>query len=106
MAANFKEFAQVGTKFNIKGIPDLYTINQVDSDKLVVTIDGTSAVFEIDLEDAKDSFDVGLWIPVSVPAPIAQKDGMDCCKCKKFFEFATANQDDGTMKCWSCRNGF
>ena len=30
--------------------------------------------------------------------------GMLCGTCDKFFEFAEPNQDDGTLKCWECRN--
>ena len=106
MVSDFKEFAKVGRKFRITGMKDVYKIIRVDSDKIVVTIDGTSATFDIEIGDAKDSFDIGLWKPLAAPQPVAHKDGMDCCKCKKFFEFAESNQDDGTMICWSCRNGF
>jgi hypothetical protein len=30
-------------------------------------------------------------------------DGMFCCKCQQFYEFAEANQEDGSMICYSCR---
>lgn len=30
-------------------------------------------------------------------------DGMSCSKCKEFFNKASANQEDGTLICWSCR---
>lgn len=30
-------------------------------------------------------------------------DGMFCCKCQVFYEFAEPNQDDGTLMCYSCR---
>lgn len=31
-------------------------------------------------------------------------DGMRCCVCQEFFKYAEANQEDGSLKCWSCRN--
>lgn len=31
-------------------------------------------------------------------------DGMTCIECKEFYKYAEANQEDGTLKCWSCRN--
>jgi hypothetical protein len=31
-------------------------------------------------------------------------DGMRCVKCREFYALAEANQDDGTLICWSCRN--
>lgn len=30
-------------------------------------------------------------------------DGATCSRCKEFYTMAEANQDDGTMICWSCR---
>lgn len=30
-------------------------------------------------------------------------DGLSCCKCKEFFRMAEANQDDGTLICYTCR---
>ncbi|SRR5579871_1559093 len=30
-------------------------------------------------------------------------DGMFCCKCGQFYDFAEANQEDGSMVCYSCR---
>jgi formylmethanofuran dehydrogenase subunit E len=32
-------------------------------------------------------------------------DGFPCKKCSNFFPQALANQKDGTLICWSCRNG-
>ncbi|KKN66651.1 hypothetical protein LCGC14_0469860 [marine sediment metagenome] len=34
----------------------------------------------------------------------SNQDGMNCSKCKKFHHMAEANQSDGTLVCWSCRN--
>ena len=34
--------------------------------------------------------------------PIKQ-DGIICIKCKKFYYMAEANQEDGTLICYSCR---
>jgi formylmethanofuran dehydrogenase subunit E len=31
-------------------------------------------------------------------------DGMFCCKCQQFYDFAEANQEDGSMICYSCRH--
>jgi len=31
-------------------------------------------------------------------------DGMFCCKCGQFYDFAEANQEDGSMICYSCRH--
>lgn len=34
------------------------------------------------------------------------RDGCDCIKCKEFYPFAEPNQEDGTLICFSCRNGY
>lgn len=34
------------------------------------------------------------------------KDGCNCKKCKEFYPYAEANQEDGTLICYSCRKGF
>jgi hypothetical protein len=31
-------------------------------------------------------------------------DGMFCKKCNNFYEFADANQKDGSLVCYSCRS--
>lgn len=31
-------------------------------------------------------------------------DGMTCVRCKEFYNMAQANQEDGSMICWQCRN--
>ena len=30
-------------------------------------------------------------------------DGMFCCKCQNFFQFAEPNQKDNSLICYSCR---
>jgi hypothetical protein len=30
-------------------------------------------------------------------------DGLWCRDCRTYFPYAAANQNDGTLKCWSCR---
>jgi hypothetical protein len=34
---------------------------------------------------------------------VAQLDGMPCSICKEFFPMAAANQEDGTLICYACR---
>lgn len=44
-----------------------------------------------------------------VPAKVDKKpkeDGCACKKCKNFFPMAVANQEDGTLICYSCRQGW
>lgn len=109
MVNSFNEFAKVGRKFKITGMSEVYNIIQVDSDKVVVIMIGVDSArgisFPIAIDNAEDSFNIGLWKAIEESQPV-NKDGMNCCKCKQFFEFAASNQDDGTMICWSCRNGF
>lgn len=31
-------------------------------------------------------------------------DGCFCTRCQEFFQYATPNQEGGTMLCWQCRN--
>ena len=42
--------------------------------------------------------------------PVAEKkinkDGCSCKKCKEFYPYAQANQDDGTLICYACRKGW
>jgi hypothetical protein len=41
----------------------------------------------------------------SMISDVVQKlDGMACSICKEFFPMAAANQEDGTLICWSCRD--
>jgi hypothetical protein len=30
--------------------------------------------------------------------------GHTCTKCREFYPYAEVNQDDGSFKCWGCRN--
>lgn len=32
-------------------------------------------------------------------------DGFPCRKCTNFFPYAVPNRPDGTLLCWSCRDG-
>lgn len=34
---------------------------------------------------------------------ISKDDGMFCTRCQEFYPMAEANQDDGTLKCYQCR---
>jgi len=34
----------------------------------------------------------------------ASDQGMSCSGCQNFNDYAESNQDDGTFKCFSCRN--
>lgn len=36
----------------------------------------------------------------------SSKNGCDCKKCKNYFPYAEPNQEDGTLICWACRNGY
>lgn len=37
--------------------------------------------------------------------PMIHSNGERCAgRCAQFFDYAIPNQDDGTFKCWSCRN--
>lgn len=31
-------------------------------------------------------------------------DGMFCCKCRAWYQYAEPNQPDGTLICFACRN--
>lgn len=33
------------------------------------------------------------------------RDGCKCKKCKEYYPYAQANQDDGTLICYVCRKG-
>lgn len=58
-------------------------------------------------------FNGGGWhYNISIPTSTAKvkskddRDGCDCVKCKEFYPFAEPNQEDGTLICYSCRNGY
>lgn len=45
----------------------------------------------------------------AVPVPVKvdkrrEPDGMSCKRCKDFYHMAEANQDDGSLVCYLCRN--
>lgn len=46
---------------------------------------------------------------IAPEAPVAEKkinkDGCRCKKCKEFYPYAQANQEDGTLICYVCRKG-
>ena len=35
-----------------------------------------------------------------------EEDGCVCKKCKQFYQYAEPNQEDGTLICYSCRQGW
>lgn len=107
---SFKDFLKVGNEFKLHGLSDVYRIVVVDSDEITITtLIGSSWVnFVVDMETAEDSFNIGFWAPLESEKQIktTSKGGMFCSKCNNYFEFAEPNQDDGSLICWSCRNGF
>jgi hypothetical protein len=59
----------------------------------------------------------GWYYNITIPSPRSKKeevkkkpkdgrDGCDCVKCNNFYPFAESNQEDGTLICFSCRNGY
>lgn len=55
------------------------------------------------------------WMNSSGPIPVIDldleleddRDGLNCKRCKEFYPYAEANQEDGkTLICFSCRNGY
>ena len=62
---------------------------------------GTSEVVPGPTPD--DVSDWDLAVPVEKKL---NKDGCRCRKCKNHFEFAEANQEDGTFLCFTCRRGY
>jgi formylmethanofuran dehydrogenase subunit E len=52
------------------------------------------------------------YVPVKPPedkkatVPFDGRDGLDCKVCKEFYQYAEANQKDGTLICFKCRNGY
>lgn len=104
MNKDFSEFAKINRRFSIKGLPSIYKIINIFPDKIVIKLENSLINFNLDKNLAKDSFEIGMWNLVEEIDNL--NSGIFCFKCKKYFEYANANQDDGTMICWSCRNGF
>jgi formylmethanofuran dehydrogenase subunit E len=53
------------------------------------------------------SYSYGKSVARALPVAVQIFNGLDgfpCKKCSNFFPQALANQNDGTMVCWSCRN--
>lgn len=52
------------------------------------------------------------YVPPTMPQEIKSqpttdgRDGLDCRVCKEFYQYAESNQDDGTLICFKCRNGY
>ncbi len=67
------------------------------------------------LENDYDTFHKYLWVnenDFSIEEALANSsssnqpaklDGMYCCKCKNYSQYAEPNQNNGTMICYSCR---
>ena len=64
------------------------------------------------VENGYDTFHKYLWVnendflieEVAAPTlPSNKLDGMYCCKCKNYYQYAEPNQDNGTLICYSCR---
>lgn len=36
----------------------------------------------------------------------SKQDGLNCKRCLEFFKYAVANQEDGTLLCYSCRSRY
>src|ERR1700690_940899 len=48
--------------------------------------------------------EMSIYILDNMVASVRQQmDGMLCKKCLQFFDYATANQEDGSLICFSCR---
>lgn len=48
--------------------------------------------------------EMAIYIMENMIASIRQQmDGLICKKCLQFFDYATANQEDGSLICFSCR---
>ena len=47
-------------------------------------------------------------VVLNYSAPVVSKstadDGMNCNKCRNFYQYAESNQPDGTLICYSCRS--
>lgn len=48
--------------------------------------------------------DVVIGVDYGAPKKI-NKDGCRCKKCKEYYPYAEANQEDGTLICYVCRKG-
>lgn len=74
-----------------------------------ITIKGSAAITKYSLKDGGiDPKFIG-WDTIFITSSFLvevqeQKPGMVCQKCNEFFEHSEANQEDGTMICWGCRN--
>lgn len=55
---------------------------------------------------AEESHVVEIDLAVPVEKKKINKDGCRCKKCKEFYPYAEANQEDGTMICYTCRKGW
>ena len=52
-----------------------------------------------------DPADLAVIVPEKTSEK-SEKDGCTCKKCNEFYPYATANQEDNTLICWACRNGY
>ena len=66
------------------------------NDELEFTFEGESLTISFD-ENYVDDIPDG---KVSAPEP----EGFNCSRCHEFYQYAKANQPDGSFKCWGCRH--
>lgn len=63
---------------------------------------------EFDYLPSQKEYRFGYKVAKSLPVAIQIFNGLDgfpCKKCTNFFPLSAPNQKDGTLICWSCRNG-
>lgn len=96
---------QKGQRFKIKGMHDIYEVVTVASDKIVVTMSGIAQNFEVESGEAEECIDMGLWVILDPEPPSHMLGGLYCKSCNQYNDYASANQDDGSYKCYRCRNG-
>lgn len=64
------------------------------NDELEFTFEGENIT--ISLDD---------FMPEYIPnEKVEEPEGFNCSRCNEFYEYAKANQPNGTFKCWGCRH--
>lgn len=66
----------------------------------------TSNLNDYILDEKQYTHGIAMALDLSVAVKIVNGlDGFSCTKCSNFYPYALPNQANGTLICWSCRNG-
>jgi hypothetical protein len=99
----------VGGASGASSIPNIGGVGGASGASSIPNIGGAGGGIPIILPITSNGWYYNITIPPmaeKTKVKISDKEGCDCIKCKEYYPYAEPNQEDGTLICFSCRNGY